>query len=1009
MKRRRDTWWTKLPAPYSKPKHEVGDRTSRDFPIVVFSRMPFSALSFQYPWRAYQSRILDRLEQYRNDRKIHIVAPPGAGKTVLGLEIMRQLAGRSLVLAPNLTVREQWIERLLTEFGAHARYISTDLYAPREITVVTYQALYAYHDKMSTEGLHWVSTLVVDECHHLRREWWRVLNEVHQRYDPELVALTATPPYDVSGVEWRRYYGFCGEIDEEISIPELVASGDLCPHQDYLYPILPPRGEARLVSEWQERKTELLQLAASRSELTYLLRNHPWLRAPEEHYADIFEQPEYFTSLLSILRAQGSEPPAAALGILHGEVTLAPRLNDHWLNIFLQRALRQDPYLEEAHARELLLPYRRALSAMGAWQKGKLHLDQALPPATGAQADELESPAAKLDAVTRIAELESDELLEELRMVVLTDNIYDEFLPTTEHDRRPLLKVGTVPVFEALRRQEDAYYRGKLCLLTGSLVIIPGTVEAKLLELAYEQLPTETVLTTRLLFPGSDYVVVEATALANKHTVSWITQLFTEGHLRVIVGTKSLLGEGWDAPIVNSLVLANRVGSFVLSNQMRGRAIRTVRGQPDKTANIWHPVVIHPEVRGGGPEMDRMRRRFRGFAGPRMTGEAAIQNGLERYGLSFDKAGGDRPQPPAGERFYIHDTDSLLRLRELTEERAKSRSQLADRWKRALAAGTQLVEAIRPPTERHYEQKDPLTVHYRESVHRYIEERYRMVLLQMKVANMVALLVALAGSVVVVGLPVLPWLLLFIGVAGAAYYLPRLKRLKEEATPRIRRTHIRGSYSNELNMTPHAGYPLVFCSLLALATGGKGPAIFAGVYFGWMVANTAFRPELKRNEAARRHTLLADTRARLIAYGSALARTLTAGDHFHTANPHLLQLEEEAGEEMLFLSQAEHHDGQLFAGALGELMSPVDNPRYLLRMRLPDDWTRGEYYLGVPNALGNRKDADLLAELLGAAVDQQFDAIYTREPSGRLHLLTARLQATGKSATEVARREQRWR
>lgn len=27
----------------------------------------------------------------------------------------------------------------------------------------------------------------------------------------------------------------CGDIDEEITIPELVKEGSLCPHQDYVY------------------------------------------------------------------------------------------------------------------------------------------------------------------------------------------------------------------------------------------------------------------------------------------------------------------------------------------------------------------------------------------------------------------------------------------------------------------------------------------------------------------------------------------------------------------------------------------------------------------------------------------------------------------------------------------------------------------------------------------------------------------------------------------------------
>ena len=963
------------------------------------------SFTFRHPWRAYQARILDRLEQYRDDRKVHVVAPPGAGKTVLGLEIMRRLGRRSLVLAPNLTIRAQWIDRWLTDFGGDTGQVSTDLYAPAAITVVTYQALFAYHEKQATEGLEWVETLVVDECHHLRREWWRVLNAVAKRYQPELVALTATPPYDVSGVEWRRYHGFCGEIDEEISIPELVASGDLCPHQDYLYPILPPAGESRLVTEWQSRKSALLELAHQRSELAYAIRHHPWLQDPESHYEAIFEDPEYFTALLSVLRAQGSEAPAPALGVLHGEATLAPRLDDHWLTVFLQRALRSDDYLSEAPAKTLLQPYRRALSAMGAWHRGKLHLDQALPPATGAAADELESPRAQLEAVIRIAELESDALLDELRMVVLTDNIHDEYLATTEHDRRPLLKIGTVPVFECLRRREEAYYRGALGLLTGSLIIVPKRAERRLLEIAYAELPTDAVIHTRP-YADPEYVLLDAGGVANPRTVAWVTELFTEGLIRILVGTKSLLGEGWDAPVVNSLVLANRVGSFVLSNQMRGRAIRTVRDRPDKTANIWHPVVVHPEVRRGGPEVDRMQRRFRGFAGPSLTGEVGIQNGLERFKLDLQAAS---KAPPGDRRFTTRDADSVLALRDLTLDRARNRDDLAARWRRALAAGTQLVETISPPEPRFYERKDPLTRHYRESVDRHIEERYRMQLLQMKIANMVAFVAALAGSLIQAWWPPLPVVAGILGIAGAAYFLPRLHRLKQDAAYRLQREDRHVAAGDDPNTASHAILPLVWSLLLALTLGPAAPAIFLGAYFMWMVGQTAFRPELKRNEAARRHTLLANTRERLLHYGKVLAETLAAGRHFHTATPAALTLEEDAGEEVLFLSDAEHHDGQLFAGALEELMSPVDNPRYLLRMKLPDDWTQGEYYLGVPSALGTRRDADRLADLLSSAVEQDFEAIYTREPAGRLHLLTARLQASGKSDRSVARREQRWR
>ena len=80
--------------------------------------------------------------------------------------------------------------------------------------------------------------------------------------------------------------------------------------------------------------------------------------------------------------------------------------------------------------------------------------------------------------------------------------------------------------------------------------------------------------------------------------VGLITALFKQGGIHVLVGTTSLLGEGWDAPSVNSLILASFVGSYMLSNQMRGRAIRTQEGNPHKTANIWHLVCQEEDAEG---------------------------------------------------------------------------------------------------------------------------------------------------------------------------------------------------------------------------------------------------------------------------------------------------------------------------------------------------------------------------------------------------------------------------
>jgi len=50
-----------------------------------------SDIKFKYDWRRYQKRVLDELERHLEDNHLHIIAPPGSGKTVLGLEVALRL------------------------------------------------------------------------------------------------------------------------------------------------------------------------------------------------------------------------------------------------------------------------------------------------------------------------------------------------------------------------------------------------------------------------------------------------------------------------------------------------------------------------------------------------------------------------------------------------------------------------------------------------------------------------------------------------------------------------------------------------------------------------------------------------------------------------------------------------------------------------------------------------------------------------------------------------------
>ena len=66
----------------------------------------FSRMAFRFPLRHYQQVAVDAFEEVRarSRRTAYLVWPPGAGKTVLRLEIARRLANRTLVLCPNTAV-----------------------------------------------------------------------------------------------------------------------------------------------------------------------------------------------------------------------------------------------------------------------------------------------------------------------------------------------------------------------------------------------------------------------------------------------------------------------------------------------------------------------------------------------------------------------------------------------------------------------------------------------------------------------------------------------------------------------------------------------------------------------------------------------------------------------------------------------------------------------------------------------------------------------------------------
>ncbi|MBA3859714.1 MAG: hypothetical protein C0507_22635 [Cyanobacteria bacterium PR.3.49] len=108
-------------------------------------------LCFCYPLRRYQQEILElvKIKMERGERQLHIVAPPGAGKTIIGLQLISTLKVPALILAPNTTIQSQWGLKLDLFIPDHLKGILSlsDILGTHEdkplkpVTVLTYQVL----------------------------------------------------------------------------------------------------------------------------------------------------------------------------------------------------------------------------------------------------------------------------------------------------------------------------------------------------------------------------------------------------------------------------------------------------------------------------------------------------------------------------------------------------------------------------------------------------------------------------------------------------------------------------------------------------------------------------------------------------------------------------------------------------------------------------------------------------------------------------------------------------
>lgn len=645
------------------------------------------------PNSAVQSQWVRALERFRPDGARLAGPEPEAPIACLTYQALCQLndPGAALGdLAERRWARERAgatgepVERVLNEgrswTGAAAHRRGRELARiratlKREIARGEHEAdladLFSAGARRRLEALRGVGTLVLDECHHLASMWGYVVRAaVGELGEVHLVGLTATLPDELSVEEADLYSELLGPVDFTVPTPAVVRDGYLAPFQELAWLTEPLSGELEWLSEREVRFRELVTgLHDEDPELPLSLPS--WVITRMRH-----REQEGGEAAVPWERFQKRRPALARAGIrflASGGLRLpegAPRGEgyrqqpdlDDWLVLLEDYALRclaADPSPAAASRYEAV---SAALRDLG-FQLTRRGIRRA-----ASDVDRLlTSSAAKPLALAEVLACEQDARGERLRALVLCDAELAGGAPRENLSGVLDPGAGTAP--RALAAIAEDYRTAPLrpLLVSGrGLRCAPADADA-LLESLQAATGSARGLDDWRAEEGGEglaQLVASGAAWEPRTWVRLATAAFTAGASHALVGTRAMLGEGWDAPSVNCLVDMTSSTTGVAVRQMRGRSLRLDPDDPQKISSNWDLVCVAPGLARGTADYRRFVRKHLHLFAPCEDGE--IEAGPSHVHPDLGPF-----SPPPAEAF--DDINRSLTARAVAHEAARER------------------------------------------------------------------------------------------------------------------------------------------------------------------------------------------------------------------------------------------------------------------------------------------------------------------------------------------------
>jgi hypothetical protein len=187
--------------------------------------------------------------------------------------------------------------------------------------------------------------------------------------------------------------------------------------------------------------------------------------------------------------------------------------------------------------------------------------------------------------------------------------------------------------------------------VTGRTVAADADVARAFLEYAAQAAPD---LRLESIPPEASGVVQITGGWTSRRWVPLVTGFFAACGSLTLIGTRAILGEGWDCAAVNTLVDLTEATTGTSVVQLRGRALRLNPGWPGKVAHTWSVVCVAEDHPKGSADFERFVRKHDGYYG--VTEQGNVMAGVTHV----DPALSAYAAPP-GEDFAPFNKRMLLR------------------------------------------------------------------------------------------------------------------------------------------------------------------------------------------------------------------------------------------------------------------------------------------------------------------------------------------------------------